>query len=42
VNNFKRVGTNIDDHPRMRHPQATLMRDFTIEHDARHLLEISF
>jgi predicted O-methyltransferase YrrM len=26
----------------MRHPQATLMRDFIIQHDARHILEIGF
>jgi predicted O-methyltransferase YrrM len=42
MNNFKKVESTFDDLPYMRHPQATLIRNFIIEHDARDVLEIGF
>jgi predicted O-methyltransferase YrrM len=42
MNNFNRVRSSFDELPYMRHRQATFMRNFIIEHDARDILEIGF
>jgi len=42
MDHFNKVRSGFDDLPYMRHPQAILMRDFIIEHDARNILEIGF
>ena len=42
MNNFERVRSNFEDLPYMRHREATLIRNFIIEHDVRDILEIGF
>jgi predicted O-methyltransferase YrrM len=42
MNYFERVEASFDELPYMRHPQATFMREFIIEHDVRDILEIGF
>ena len=42
MNNFERVRSSFEDLPYMRHREATLIRDFIIEHDVREILEIGF
>jgi predicted O-methyltransferase YrrM len=42
MSHFKRVKTQFDDLPYMRHSHATVMRDLIIEHHARDILEIGF
>ncbi len=42
MDNFEKVRSSIGDLEYMRHPQAKLLRDLIIKHDARDILEIGF
>lgn len=42
MKHINRVRSEFDDLPYMRHPQALLMRDLIVEHDAQDILEIGF
>lgn len=42
MDHFNRVRSEFDDLPYMRHPQATLIRDIIVEHDAQDILKIGF
>jgi predicted O-methyltransferase YrrM len=42
MSQFEEVMAAFDELPYMRHPQAVLMRDLIVEHDAHDILEIGF